>query len=71
MRNECLRLIGAEIPKGQYHKPLFEQNIHIVIEVVDGRVVETRLPKEQAQRLFRKIRSAGGEATIREDKNEK
>lgn len=66
MKNECLRLFGTDKPIAQHHKPLQEQETHIVLETVDGRVVETRLPKEQAQRLFRKIRSAGGEVTIKE-----
>ena len=64
MKNECLRLIGNDRPLSQHHKPRHEQNMHIVIETIDGQVVETRLPKEQAQRLFRKIRSAWGNATV-------
>lgn len=62
MRNECLRLIGD----GQ--KPRHCQNIHVVMEVIDGRVVETRLPKESAERLYRKLRAAGAEVDIREEK---
>ncbi len=63
MRNECLCLIGD----GQ--KPRQFQNIHVVMEVVDGRVVETRLPKESAERLYRKLRAAGAEVDIRKEKD--
>jgi len=64
MKNECLRLIGDDVPLSQSNKPRQEQNIHIVAETVDGRVVKNRLPKEQEEALFRKIRSAGAEVTI-------
>ena len=64
MRNECLRLIGHS------QKPRHCQNIHVVIEVVDGRVVETRLPKEQAERLYRKLRAVGAEVDMREEKDD-
>ena len=47
--------------------PRHENNIHIVIETLNGSKSETRLPKEQAQRLFRKIRSVGGDATIKRE----
>ncbi len=43
------------------------KEIHIVSEVVDGRRVETRLPKEMAQRLFRKIRKVNNTAWIRKE----
>lgn len=46
-------------------KSLYEsQEIHIVSEVVDGETVETRLPKEKAQALFKKIRRVNDTATI-------
>jgi hypothetical protein len=40
----------------------------VVVEVVDGRVVETRLPKESAERLYRKLRAAGADANIHKEK---
>lgn len=40
---------------------------YIVAETIDGQVVKTRLEKEAAQKLYRKIRTAGGEASIYED----
>lgn len=43
------------------------QKIHIVTETVDGKPVETRLPKEQAETLFRKIRKAGGTANVQKE----
>lgn len=61
MRNECLRLIGHR------QKPRHCQEIHVVMEVVDGRVIETRLPKESAERLYRKLRAAGTEVNIRDE----
>ena len=39
----------------------------IVAEIVDGKVVKTRLPKQEAETLFRKIRAAGGIADIHTD----
>jgi|FLOH01.1.fsa_nt_gi hypothetical protein len=39
----------------------------IVAETIDSRVVKTRLPRENAQALYRKIRAAGGIASIFED----
>lgn len=40
---------------------------YIVLESIDGRVVKTRLEKEKAQKLYRKIRAAGGVANIYSD----
>lgn len=40
---------------------------YIVAETIDGQVVKTYLEREQAQRLYRKIRAAGGVADIYED----
>lgn len=45
--------------------------IHIVTEIVDGKPVKTRLPKEKAETLFRKIRSKGGEVSIQKECLEK
>ena len=42
-------------------------DIHIVSEVVDGRRVKTRLPKEKAQKLYRKIRTVNDTAWIRKE----
>jgi len=39
--------------------------IHIVSEIVDGRRVETRLPKEKAETLYRKLRGKGIKADIK------
>jgi len=64
MKRECLRLIGNEKPLSQAHKPRQYQNIHIVAEVVDGRIIKTRLPKEEAEALFRKIRSTGANVNL-------
>lgn len=45
-------------------------NTHIVAEATDGQVIKTHLPKEEATRLYRKIRAAGGEAYIYSDLSE-
>jgi len=42
--------------------------IHIVSEVVDGETVETRLPKEKAETLYRKLRAKGAKADIQKEK---
>lgn len=42
-------------------------NIHIVAETVDGEPIETRLPKEKAETLFRKLRTAGAEVNIQKE----
>jgi len=64
MKNECLRLIGNDNPC----KSLYEsQEMYIVSEIVDGRRVETRLPKEKAQTLFRKIGTVNDTAWIRKE----
>ena len=62
MKNECFRLIG------HIQKPQHCENTHVVVEVVDGRVVETRLPKESAERLYRKLRASGADANICKEK---
>ena len=62
LKNECLRLIGDS------QKPRHTQNIHVVVEVIDGRVVETRLPKESAERLYRKLRASGADVDIFKEK---
>lgn len=59
VKNECLRLIGSQMKVEKK-----QEKICIVVEQVDGRAVETRLPKEQAQRLYRKLRAAGANANI-------
>jgi len=41
--------------------------IHIVSEVADGETVETRLPREQAQTLYRKIRAVNPTAWIQKE----
>lgn len=38
--------------------------IHVVTEVVNGEDVKTRLPKEEAERLYRKMRAKGINADI-------
>ena len=43
------------------------QEIHIVSEVVDGRKVATRLPKEKAQILFNKIKKVNDTASIKKE----
>jgi len=49
-------------------KNLYEaDDIHIVSEVVDGRRVETRLPKEKAETLYRKLRAKGAKADIQKE----
>ena len=40
------------------------KEIHIVIEAIDGQVCKTRLPREQAETLYRKLRTAGAEVEI-------
>ncbi len=40
------------------------QQIHIVIEQVNGQGFGTRLPKEKAETLYRKLRAAGAEVEI-------
>ena len=39
-------------------------NFYIVSEVVDGRKAETRLPEEQARKLFKKIKEVNDTASI-------
>lgn len=39
-------------------------NFYIVSEVVDGRKAETRLPEEQARKLFKKIKKVNDTASI-------
>jgi len=39
--------------------------IHIVSEVVEGETVETRLSKEKAETLYRKLRAKGAKADIK------
>jgi len=41
---------------------------HIVEEVIDCRVVETRLPKKEAQTLYDKLNKPGAEVIMYEDK---
>jgi len=43
------------------------QKIHIVTEIVDGEPVETRLPKEKAETLYKKLRAKGADATIQKE----
>ena len=42
-------------------------DIYIVSEMVDGEKVETPLPREQAQKLFRKVRTVNDSAWIRKE----
>jgi len=47
-------------------KSLYEaQDIYIVSETVNGETVETRLPKEKAETLYRKLRAKGAKADIK------
>ena len=39
----------------------------LVIERIDGATHITRLPKEQAEKLYRKIRSKGGKVDIQKE----
>jgi len=45
------------------------KNTHIVIEVIDGRAIETRLPKQEAKTLYDKLKKAGAEAIVYEYEN--
>lgn len=46
------------------------KNTHTVAETVDGRVVKTRLPKDQAKTLYDKLIKAGAEVSIYEEKQD-
>ena len=48
-------------------EPRHAQKIHVVTYTVDGEKVEERLPKEEAQKLFRKIRNLDKNAWIEEE----
>ena len=54
-------------PLSQNHKPWHIQDIWVVTECVDGEFVKTRKPKEEAEKLYRKVRSAGGCAYIKKE----
>jgi len=43
------------------------QKIHIVTEIVDGEPIETRLPKEKAETLYKKLKAKGADATIQKE----
>lgn len=42
------------------------KQIFIVSEAVDGRIVQTRLPKAEAHRLHQKLLNAGADVSIKE-----
>ncbi len=46
------------------------KNTHTVAETVDGRVVKTHLPKDQAETLYDKLVKAGAEVSIYEEKQD-
>lgn len=49
-------------------KSLYEaDDIHIITETVDGEPIETRLPKEKAETLYRKMRAKGIDADIQKE----
>lgn len=53
-------------------KSLYEADqIHIVTETVKGKPVETRLPKEKAEALYRKLRTKGAEVNLQKECLEK
>jgi len=50
-----------------HYKPREHQDIYIVTEIYDTKRSETRLPRDNAIKLFKKIASAGGNVTIEKE----